>query len=98
MINNIGIEMASVIPNFHGKYDIYDLVSCIAPRELLIVSAEDDKYSKDASYIVGKASQTYLEYDALQNLYHKRYPGGHELTKERFDFIIEWIVSNAKHL
>jgi hypothetical protein len=98
MINNIGIEMASVIPNFHGKYDIYDLVSCIAPRQLLIVSADDDKYSKDASYIVGKASQTYLEYDALQNLYHKRYPGGHELTKERFDFIIEWIVSNAKHL
>lgn len=74
------------------------MVSCIAPRELLIVSAEDDKYSKDASYIVGKASQIYLEYDALQNLYHKRYPGGHELTKERFDFIIEWIVSNAKHL
>ena len=52
LINNIGIEMASVIPNFHGKYDIYDLVSCIAPRQMLIVSAEDDKYSKDASYIV----------------------------------------------
>lgn len=24
IINNVGIEMASVIPNFHGKYDIYD--------------------------------------------------------------------------
>jgi dienelactone hydrolase len=98
MLNNIGIEMASVIPNFHGKYDIYDLVSCIAPRRLLIVSAEDDKYSKDASYVVEKGSQTYLEYDALQNLHHKRYSGGHGLTKERFDFIIEWIDSNAKHV
>lgn len=97
MINNVGIEMASVIPNFHGKYDIYDLVSCIAPRRLLIVSAEDDKYSKDASYIVEKATLTYLEYDALQNLHHKRYSGGHGLTKERFDFIIEWLDSNAKH-
>jgi len=97
MINNVGIEMASVIPNFHGKYDIYDLVSCIAPRRLLLVSAEDDKYSKDASYIVGRASSTYLEYDALQNLHHKRYPGGHGLTEERFDFIIEWLESNAKH-
>ncbi|MDE5865864.1 MAG: acetylxylan esterase, partial [Lachnospiraceae bacterium] len=48
--NNVGIEMASIIPNFYSKYDIYDLVSCIAPRRLLIVSAEDDKYSKDASY------------------------------------------------
>lgn len=95
MMNNVGIEMASVIPNFHSKYDIYDLVSCIAPRRLLIVSAEDDKYSRDASYIVEKASPAYLELGALQNLCHKRYPGGHGLTRERFDFIIEWIESNA---
>jgi hypothetical protein len=32
--------MASVIPNFHSKYDIFDLASCIAARRLLIVSAE----------------------------------------------------------
>lgn len=96
MKNDVGIEMASVIPNFHGKYDIYDLVSCIAPRRLLIVSAEDDKYSRDASYIVEKASPVYRERNALQNLYHKRYPGGHALTEERFDFIIEWLDANAK--
>ncbi|MGN6712897.1 prolyl oligopeptidase family serine peptidase [Anaerocolumna jejuensis] len=64
---------------------------------VLFLSAEDDKYSKDASYIVGRASSTYLEYDALQNLHHKRYPGGHGLAEERFDFIIEWLESNAKH-
>ncbi|MDE6747811.1 MAG: prolyl oligopeptidase family serine peptidase [Lachnospiraceae bacterium] len=93
--NNVGIEMASIIPDFHSKYDIYDLVSCIAPRRLLIVSAEDDKYSKDASYIVDKAGSAYLELDAIQNLSHKRYPGGHGLTKERFDFIIEWLNSNT---
>lgn len=97
MINNVGIEMASVIPNFYSKYDIFDLVSCIAPRRLLIVSAEDDKYSRDASYIVEKASLTYSELKALHNLHHKRYQGGHGLTKERFDFIIEWLDLNAKH-
>lgn len=97
MINNVGIEMASVIPNFHSKYDIFDLVSCIAPRRLLIVSAEDDKYSRDALYIVEKASPAYSELKALNNLHHKRYQGGHGLTKERFDFIIEWLDSNAKH-
>lgn len=90
MINNVGIELASVIPNFHGKYDIDDLVTCIAPRRLLIVSAEADKYSRDAPYIIEKARQAYLEHNALNNLYHKRYPGGHALTKERFDFIIDW--------
>lgn len=97
MINNVGIEMASVIPNFYSKYDIFDLVSCIAPRPLLIVSAEDDKYSKDASYIIEKASPAYSKLKASHNLHHKRYQGGHGLTKERFDFIIEWLDSNAKH-
>ena len=96
MINKVGIEMASVIPNFHGRYDIDDLVSCIAPRPLLIVSAEDDKYSRDASYIVEKASSAYSELNALHNLHHRRYQGGHELTQERFDFMIEWLVSNSK--
>lgn len=95
MKNNVGIEMASVIPNFHGKYDIYDLVSCVAPRRLLIVSAEDDKYSRDADYIVEKAGSAYSELDSVQNLQHKRYTGGHALTKERFDFIIEWVKANA---
>jgi len=91
MRNDVGIEMASVIPNFHGKYDIYDLVSCIAPRRLLIVSAEDDKYSKDAPYIVEKASPTFTAYGAMHNLCHKRYTGGHAMTEERFVDIIEWI-------
>lgn len=96
MQNDVGIEMASVIPGFHGKYDIDDLVSCIAPRPLLIVSAEEDKYSKDASYIVEKAGVAYLAQEASQNLQHIRYPGGHEMTKERFDFIVEWITDISK--
>lgn len=96
MQNDVGIEMASVIPGIHGKYDIDDLVACIAPRKLLIVSSEEDKYSKDASYIVEKAGVAYLKYGALQNLQHKRYPGGHALTQERFDFMIEWIDTQAR--
>lgn len=81
MANNVGIEMSSVIPGFHHKYDIYDLVSCVAPRRLLIVSAEDDQYSKDASFIVEKAKPVYLEFNASQNLYHKRYTGGPRINK-----------------
>ncbi len=93
MMNNVGIEMASVIPNFHGKYDIYDLVSCIAPRKLLIVSAEDDKYSKDAPYIVERAMPEYEKLNVGENLRHKRYSGGHALTQERFDYIVDWLVN-----
>ena len=96
MKNDVGIEMSSVIPGFHGKYDIYDLVSCTAPRRVLIVSAEDDKYSRDASYIVEKATAAYSTFNAEDNLEHKRYSGGHALTKERFDYIIEWFEKSVK--
>lgn len=95
MENNVGIEMASVIPNFHGKYDIDDLVACIAPRRLLIVSAEEDKYSKDALYIVEKGKKSYMAFDAEGNLYHSRYSGGHAMTMERYEYIMEWLVGRA---
>ncbi len=95
MINNTGIEMASVIPSFNIKYDIYDLVKCVAPRKLLIVSAEEDKYSRDAAKTVEKAQPSYAARGASKNLQHKSYPGGHPLTQERFDHIINWVCTNA---
>lgn len=91
MKNGVGIELASVIPGFHGKYDMDDLVACIAPRKLLLVSSDEDKYSMDAPYIVEKAGEKYVELGEPQNLYHKRYQGGHALTEERFADILEWI-------
>lgn len=95
MANNVGIEMASVIPKFIEKYDIQDLVRCIAPRHLLLVSADDDKYSKDADFVIQQAQSSYSEYQASNNLTHMRYSGGHALTEERFNFIIEWVTENG---
>ena len=97
MDNGVGIEMSGVIPGFAEKYDIQDLVRCIAPRRLLIVSAEDDDYSKDADYIVEQALPAYSKDNNEHNLYHKRYPGGHALTKERSDFIVEWIAGGRSY-
>lgn len=93
--NGVGIEMASVIPGFIQKYDIDDLIICIAPRKLLIVSSEEDKYSKDAPEIVEKVSEVYKSYNGLSNLYHKRYQGGHAITEERFHDIVKWICEKA---
>ncbi len=94
MKHGTGIELASVIPNFHGKYDIDDLVKLVAPRKLLLVSSDEDKYSMDAPEIAEKAGKAYRELGVTQNLEHKRYPGGHALTEERFKDIIEWMISN----
>ncbi|WP_440603520.1 alpha/beta hydrolase family protein [Bacillus sp. GB_SG_008] len=95
MLNDVGIELASVIPRFNKSYDIFDLVHCIAPRPLLIVSANEDKYSRDADFIVEQARPSYAKYGADNKLCHKRYNGGHGLTKERFDYIVEWLCMSA---
>lgn len=94
--NNVGIEFSSVIPGFCGKYDFEDIVSCAAPRPLLIVSADDDKYSKDADFIVEHALRYYMLYNAGSNLFHKRYTGGHALTKERHNYILDWLLNSRQ--
>jgi dienelactone hydrolase len=88
-----GIEMAEVIPGFIDSYDISDLVKCIAPRHVLLISATEDKYSKDAEHIELQSKNVFKDLGVGENLEHKRYTGGHELTKERFDYIINWIVN-----
>jgi len=87
-----GIEMAEVIPGFYNEYDIYDLIKCIAPRHILLVSATSDKYSMDADFI---EQQTRSAFDKLGNsgsLEHRRYDGGHALTSERFEDITNWVA------
>ncbi|MDF2876116.1 MAG: hypothetical protein K0R22_2799, partial [Sporomusa sp.] len=96
MQHNVGIEMASVIPGFLQEYDIDDVVRCISPRNLLLVSADEDKYSKDANFIFHQVSPLYARCHREQALCHKRYSGGHSLTTERFEFIIDWIVKISK--
>lgn len=94
--NNVGIEMASVIPNFVKYYDIDDVVCEICPTKFLIVSATDDKYSKDAMDIYKRAEKEYEGCNAGQQISIKQYEGGHALTVERFDYMIDWIVDAVK--
>ena len=75
--------MAEVIPDFTTKYDIEDLLQLIHPREILIVSATSDPYTRDAE-------QVYLAVnDSVgASCSFKEFQGVHRLDKERFDFII----------
>ncbi|WFA08965.1 acetylxylan esterase [Tissierella sp. Yu-01] len=94
--NNVGIEMASVIPNFMKYYDIDDVVCEICPTKFLILSATEDKYSKDAIDIYKKAEKVYEKYNLGQQISIKQYEGGHELTSERFKYIVNWIIDAVK--
>src|SRR5262245_361091 len=55
LAHHYGIEMAEVIPGFAARFDIEDLVRCMAPRPVLLVSATDDAASQDADAIVAAA-------------------------------------------
>jgi len=92
LTNQVGIEMAEVIPRFMSRYDISDLVACFMLRPLLIVSASEDAASKDADVIVSRAQEKYPDL----HIEHHRYEGGHPLTQERFDDIVNWICQAAQ--
>jgi len=50
----------------------------------------------DAPYVVEKAGEAYKKWNALDNLQHRRFSGGHAMTKERYDCIVGWFVANMK--
>jgi dienelactone hydrolase len=88
MADATGLELAQVVPGILEVADIDDVVRMIGPRPLLLVSAPEDPYSADADEIAASAA-----YPALE---HGRFAGGHPLTRERFDLIVEWTVSAAR--
>jgi dienelactone hydrolase len=95
MSHQIGIEMAEVIPEFAMHFDIPDLVTCFVPRRILLVSATDDKASQDAEKIVTATQEKCASMGLTAHTEHKRYPGGHALTQERFDDIVHWLATCA---
>lgn len=90
-----GIEMAEVIPGFAEKFAISDLVKCIAPRNLLLVSATEDKYSKDANKVEEKGRKAYAALGEPDKLEHKRFKGSHQLTEKRFNYIVNWVANQC---
>jgi dienelactone hydrolase len=95
MAHQYGIEMAEVIPGFAARFDIADLVMCMAPRRVLIVSATNDAASQDADMIVTAAQTAWEALSAAQLLEHARYQGEHAVTQERFDTMVHWLAVAA---
>jgi predicted esterase len=81
------------VSTFSGEdqFEIEDVVRAIAPRRLLIVSATDDKYSKDADMVAASCKESFSRISAANALEHFRYSGGHDLTQERFEAILNWL-------
>ena len=95
LANGTGLEMSLIIPGFAEKYDVDDLVCCVAPREILVVSATDDPQSADADNVVKNAFKEFASMGCPGHLEHLRVSGGHPLDPARFDAIVEWVATQA---
>lgn len=96
LARGIGLEMAQIIPGFAATFDIDDLLGCIAPRRLLVVSAENDFASVDAVDLVNSARPAFDHPGSDSRVTHVRTTGGHALDPVRFDAIVNWFVSQCQ--
>lgn len=94
--HGVGLDMSLVIPGFASRFDLDDLLRCIAPRSALIVSSDDDPYSADASELVACALPEFENNAGRQTLHHIRSSGGHALDAARFDKIVAWVDSQLQ--
>jgi dienelactone hydrolase len=93
MTHGVGIDCAQAIPGLLELGDLDDVAGLVAPRPLLLCSADEDKYSRDADRIAEAAAQVYQDAGAPGALAHYRAHGGHALTEERFDAIVGWLTA-----
>lgn len=82
------LEMALIIPGFAARWDLHHLLDALAPRPLLIVSADGDKYSQDAGEVIAWAQHR-------EHISHYRSSGGHGLTPDRFEQILTFMLAEA---
>jgi hypothetical protein len=95
-IHGIGLEMSMIIPGFAAHFETADLIRCIAPRPVLVVSAEQDPASGDAADVVRDARAAFEDADAGGHLTHVHAGGGHGLDHQRFDVIVEWAAGHVE--
>jgi dienelactone hydrolase len=97
LTNGTGLEMSLVIPGFLQRFDMDDVLRCVAPRRIFVVSSENDPQTADASEVVTKARPAFQERHCEHHLTHLRVPGPHALDRQRAEAIMEWMVAEAVH-
>lgn len=82
-----GITLFEAVPGLAQLMDTHDVLSAIGPRQMLVVSGSEDKYSRDADQVVAKVAGDFIA--------ELRVERGHALDQERFDAIVAWLVQRV---
>jgi dienelactone hydrolase len=95
MASGTALEASLVIPGFQSRFDLDDVLRCVAPRKILIVSADNDPQSADAPELVERIRPEFVQQGAAFDLLHVRVAGEHALDQYRFDLIVKWLAKQA---
>jgi dienelactone hydrolase len=95
LAHGTGLEMALVIPGFASRWDFDDLMRCVAPRPLLVVSSDGDPYTADAGDLVERAQPAFADHEAEAALEHLHAGAGHALDAERHAAMVAWLAAQA---
>ena len=95
MAAGTGIEMAEVIPGVVEAWELHRVLAAASPRPFLVVSADGDKYSQDATEVVEASRALGAPTGLASRVEHLRFGGGHPLTVERVEAIVEWLTARA---
>lgn len=90
-----GLDMSLIIPSFTEHFEMIDLLRCVAPRKLLVISSEDDPQSADAEDLVRGAFPAFEAQHCANHLKHFRAPGSHALDQSRFGTVLDWCVAQS---
>lgn len=95
MANHTALEMSLIIPGFQTKFDVDELLRCVAPRKILIVSSDRDPQTADATRLVEGVRPEFANQGAASHLQHVHVSGEHALDQYRFELISEWMANQA---
>jgi dienelactone hydrolase len=95
LASGTGLEFSLVIPGFLQRFDTVDVLRCVAPRKIFVVSSESDPQTADAIEVVANARSAFQERHCDHHLLHLRVPGAHALDRQRADAMVEWMLGRA---
>lgn len=95
LADHTALEMSLIIPGVIAQFDFEELVCCVAPRRIFVVSSEDDPLSADAEDVFCGAMVEFERLNCPTHIEHLRTPGGHALDHRRFDAIVDWLTVQA---
>jgi dienelactone hydrolase len=96
LADGTGLEMSLIIPGIANELDFDDLIRCIAPRMLFVVSSDEDPATADAEEIVKKAQPAFESSNCPEHLQHLRVKGPHGLDHCRFSAIVDWVAAQCQ--